>query len=139
VIALPELVGPTLPGVPQGASDGFIPVDPQCRVSGLDRVFAAGDAVDFPVKFGGIAAQQADVAAEAIAALAGAAIEPTEFHPVISGILIGGPRPLYLRADITGGHGTSSEVSDEPIGATMKIAARYLGPYLDARDRAAVR
>ena len=137
VVALPELVGPPVPGVPR-SSGGFIPVDAHCRVSGLDRVYAAGDAVDFPVKFGGIAAQQADVAAEAIAALAGAAVEPAEFHPVISGMLIGGPRPLFMRADITGGHGTSSQVSEEPIGSAAKIAAKYLGPYLDARDRAAV-
>jgi sulfide:quinone oxidoreductase len=140
VIALPELVGPPAPGVPTSSPDGFIPVDAHGRVSGLERVFAAGDAVDFPVKFGGIAAQQADVAAEAIAALAGAPIEPSEFHPVITGILIGGPRPLYMRAHITGGHGASSEVSDEPIGGpATKIAAKYLSPYLEARDGAAVR
>jgi sulfide:quinone oxidoreductase len=139
VIALPELVGPPVPGVPKSASGGFIPVDAHCRVAGLDRVYAAGDAVDFPVKFGGIAAQQADVAAEAIAVLAGASIEPTEFHPVINGILIGGSRPLYMRADLTGGPAASSEVSDEPIGSATKIAAKYLGPLLDARDRAALR
>lgn len=139
VIALPELVGPLVPGVPRSSPNGFIPVNGHGRVSGLERVYAAGDAVDFPVKHGGIAAQQADVAAEAIAALAGASVEPSEFHPVINGILIGGPKPLYMRAHITGGHGMSSEVSDEPIGAPVtKIAAKYLSPYLDARDRAEV-
>jgi len=35
----------------------------------VDRVYAAGDAADFPVKTGGLAAQQADAAAESIAAL----------------------------------------------------------------------
>ena len=35
-------------------------------------MYAAGDASDFPIKHGGLASQQADAAAEAIAALAGA-------------------------------------------------------------------
>ncbi len=140
MIALPELVGPVTPGVPKSSSHNFISVDAHGRVSGLERVYAAGDAVDFPVKHGGIAAQQADVAAEAIAALAGAPVEPSEFRPVITGILIGARRPLYMRAHITGGHGVSSEVSDEPIWSPVtKITAKYLSPYLEARDRAAVR
>ena len=63
------------------AHNGFIPIDAHCKVVGLDRVYAAGDATDFAVKFGGIASQQADTAAEAIAALAGAPIEPKPFHP----------------------------------------------------------
>jgi sulfide:quinone oxidoreductase len=140
VIALPELVGPLAPGVPSAGTGAFIPVDGHGRVMGLERVYAAGDAVEFPIKHGGIAAQQADVAAESIAALGGVPIEPTAFHPVIQGILLGGRRPLYMRAHITGGHGTASEVSDEPIWTPVtKIAAKYLSPYLDARDRAAVR
>lgn len=139
-IALPELVGPPAPGVPTGSEGGFIPVDVHCRVRGLERVYAAGDATAFPVKHGGISAQQADVAAEQIAALAGAAVQPSEFHPVIRGILLGGRGPLYMSANITGGHGSSSTVSDQPIRSpTEKIAAKYLAPYLNSRDRAALR
>ncbi len=52
----------------EDSSGGFIPIDPHCRVCGLEHVYAAGDATDFAVKHGGIAAQQADTAAEAIAA-----------------------------------------------------------------------
>jgi sulfide:quinone oxidoreductase len=140
VIALPELFGPSTPGVPKRDSHGFIPIDVHCRVPGLEAVFAAGDATDFAVKHGGVAAHQADVAAESIAALAGAPVEPSIFHPVVHGILIGGERPLYLSAHITGGHGSSSEVSEEPTWSpATKIAARYLAPYLESRDRAAVR
>ena len=51
------------------------------RGLGLDRVYAAGDATEFPVKHGGIAAQQADAAAEAIAALAGAPWSPGRLNP----------------------------------------------------------
>lgn len=139
-IALPELFGPSPPGVPTDDGHGFIPIDIHCRVPGLQRVFAAGDATNFPVKHGGLAAQQADVAAATIAALAGAPIAPPEFHPVIHAMLLGGDHPLYLSAHITGGHGASSEVSDEPGWApATKIAAKYLAPYLESRDRAAVR
>jgi len=140
IVALPQLFGPGLPGVPTGSAEGFIPVDVHCRVPRLERVYAAGDATDFAVKHGGIAAQQADAAAESIAALAGAPVEPKPFHPVIHGVLLGGEKPLYLRAHITGGHGSSSEVSDLPMWSpASKIAAKYLAPYLESRDRVALR
>lgn len=138
IVALPELVGPSTPGVPGGPQAGFIPVDLRCKVPGIDRVYAAGDATDFPVKHGGIAAQQADVAAQAIAALAGAAPAPAPFHPVIHGILLTGDKPRYLSAHVTGGHGSSSQISETPTWSPpSKIAAKYLAPYLEARDVAA--
>ena len=100
-------------------------------------MFAAGDVTDFPVKMGGIAAQQADVAAQAIAARAGADVDPAPFHPTVHGILLGADKPLYLSAHITGGHGSSSSISEDPSGSPGgKIAARYLAPYLEAHDRA---
>ncbi len=140
VVALPELFGPSTPGVPKRDGHGFIPIDVHCQVPGLERVFAAGDATEFAVKHGGVASQQADVAAEGIAALAGAPVQQTKFHPVIHGILLGGERPLYLSAHITGGHGSSSEVTDKPSWSPgSKIAAKYLAPYLESRERAALR
>ncbi len=140
VIALPELFGPSTPGVPKRDGHGFITVDAHCRVLGLEGVYAAGDVTQFPVKHGGMAAQQADVAAESIAALAGAPVRPSKFHPVIHGILLGADRPLYLSAHVTGGHGSTSEVSEEPTWSPgTKIDAKYLAPYLESRDRAAVR
>ena len=57
-------------------ANGFIPTDNHVQVADEIDVWAAGDATRFPVKQGGIAAQQADTAAEAIAARAGADIEP---------------------------------------------------------------
>jgi sulfide:quinone oxidoreductase len=136
IVALPELYGPSVPGVPTDSEGGFIPVDAHAKVRRLERVYAAGDATDFAIKHGGIAAQQADVAASSIAALAGADVEPQRFHPVIRGILLGPDKPLYLSAHVTGGHGSASEVSETPLWSPpTKISAKYLADYLDARDR----
>jgi sulfide:quinone oxidoreductase len=137
IIALPELFGPAVRGL-RVSSHGFIPVDLHGRVPAAERVYAAGDATDFAVKQGGIASQQADAAAQAIAALAGADIEPEPFKPVIHGMLLTGGAPKFLSARIAGGHGFDSEIADTPSWSpAAKIAARYLAPYLDERDHAA--
>jgi sulfide:quinone oxidoreductase len=136
VFALPELYGPAVRGLVAG-EHGFIPVDAHSRVPGVERVYAAGDATDFELKYGGIAAQQADAAAESIAALAGVAIEPAPLAPIIHGILLTGAAPRYLSARLVGGRGFSSQVTDEPTWSpAVKIAAKYLAPYLDELDRA---
>jgi sulfide:quinone oxidoreductase len=138
IVVLPELLGPAVAGVPS-AGAGFIPVDVHGKVRGTEGVYAAGDATDFAVKHGGIAAQQADVAAQAIAALAGVAYEPAPFHPVIRGILLTGGEPLYLAAHITGGHGSSSYLAETASWSPPhKIAAQYLAPYLESLDRESV-
>ncbi len=139
VVALPELYGPGVRGVPL-SEHGFLRVDMHCRLVEVEHVHAAGDATEFPVKFGGIAAQQADALAEAIAAQAGASVSPQPFHPVIHGILLTGDAPRYLTARITGGQGFSSEISDSPSWSPVaKIAAKHLAPYLDRLDRAGAR
>jgi sulfide:quinone oxidoreductase len=136
VVALPELFGPSVRGL-RVSEQGFIPVDLHSQVRGVERVYAAGDATDFAIKQGGIASQQADAAAQAIAALAGAPVEPQEFEPVIRGVLLTGGKPKYLSAYIAGGHGWSSEVTDAPTWSpAAKISARYLAPYLDKLDAA---
>ncbi len=134
IIALPELYGPPIRGLPV-AEHGFLHVDPHGKVDEAGPVYAAGDATDFPIKHGGLAAQEADAVAEAIAALAGASLEPQPFMPVIKGMLLTDDKPLYLSARITGGRGFSSEISESPIdGPPAKISARYLAPYLRAHD-----
>jgi sulfide:quinone oxidoreductase len=91
-VALPRLEGPSIEGIPAGA-DGFVSTDLHGRVGGLRDVFAAGDMTAFPVKQGGIAAQQAEAAAQAIAALAGARVVPQPFRPVLRGVLLTGGAP----------------------------------------------
>jgi sulfide:quinone oxidoreductase len=133
IVALPELMGPSVRGLPI-AEHGFIPITPYGEVRGVPGVYAAGDATDFAIKHGGIAAQQADVAARSIAAAAGAPLERKQFQPAIRGVLLTGGPPCYLSAQVVGGHGFSSRVSEHPTWwPPTKIAARYLGPYLEER------
>ncbi|HET9102179.1 MAG TPA: hypothetical protein VFN55_02400 [Solirubrobacteraceae bacterium] len=135
VVALPELVGPLVRGLP-AAPYGFVAVDRFCRVPGVPGAFAAGDATSFPVKHGGLAAQQADVVAAGIAARAGADVVPEPFRPRLRGVLRTGRRPLYLSADLIGGHAFSSRVSVQASwDAGEKVVAEHLGPVL-ARARA---
>ena len=132
------LPGPLLRLV-KDVENGFIPIDVHSKVRGVEHVYAAGDATNFAVKHGGIAAEQADAAAEAITALAGIPIDPKPFDPVIHGMLLTGAEPKYLTAHIAGGHDFSSTVSDTATWSPpSKIAARYLAPYLEQLDRRAV-
>lgn len=130
VVALPRLDGRPIDGIPQNR-DGFIVVDEQSRVAGFQDVFAAGDVTSFPVKQGGIAAQQAEAAAEAIAADLGAVAQPRPFRPVLRGLLLTGGAPRYLRHEVSGGHGGTSAVSLEPLWwPPAKIVGRHLAPFL---------
>lgn len=133
VVAVPRLAGPAITGLPVDV-DGFLPVTSYCEVSGVERVYAAGDATDFPVKFGGIAAQQADAAATMIASMAGAPIEPRPFTGIVHGVLLSGGTQgsLYFTARIEGGLARDSRISENPTWSSeAKIAARYMGSYLD--------
>jgi sulfide:quinone oxidoreductase len=106
-------------------------VDATGRLAGFDDVFAAGDATNFPIKQGGLAAQQADAVAEAIAAAVGADIDPQPFRPVLRGLLLTGGSPRFLRADISGMGGDDSVFSSEPLWSPPnKLSAHYLAPYL---------
>jgi sulfide:quinone oxidoreductase len=130
VVALPRLEASRILGIPQDG-DGFIGTDLSGRVRGLRNVYAAGDITQFPIKQGGIAAQQADAVAEAIAAKAGAAVEPHRFTPVLRGLLLTGGVPRYLRSELHGGTGDTSTVSGEALWwPPAKIVGRYLAPAL---------
>ena len=78
VISPPRLEGHRIPGLPADG-DGFIPTDLHGRVVGLERVYAAGDTTAFLVKEGGLATQQADAVAEAIAAASECRSTPSRF------------------------------------------------------------
>jgi sulfide:quinone oxidoreductase len=127
VVALPAIVGRAIRGVPADAH-GFIPVDDHGRVRGVDAVYAVGDGADFPVKQGGLAAQQADAAALHIAAAAGAAVAPEPFRPVLRGLLLTGRAPWFLRGE---GDGAASDASPQALWwPPAKVVGRYLAPFL---------
>jgi sulfide:quinone oxidoreductase len=127
---LPRLYGRPIDGIPH-TRDGFIVVDQQSRIAGFRDVFAAGDVTSFPVKQGGIAAQQADAAAEAIAADLGAIPEARPFRPLLRGLLLTGEAPRYLRHEVSSGRGGTSAVSLEPLWwPPAKIVGRHLAPFL---------
>jgi sulfide:quinone oxidoreductase len=133
VIALPVIQGPRISGLPHD-SDGFVPVNEYGAVAGVADVYAAGDAASFPIKQGGLAAQQADVVAEVIAARAGMDVDPRPFRPVLRGMLLTGSTPAYLRGEPSGGRGEAA-VSDGALWwPPAKIAGRYLAPYLALRQ-----
>jgi len=133
IVHLPLLSGPNCRGI---ACDegGFIVVDERFRVRDADDVFAVGDATAGPHKQGGLAAQQADVVAEEIAWRAGAEHAPRGYRPVMRGLMRTVHGPRYLRAEPPGG-ATAAEVSDSPLWwPASKVAARWLTPWLAARD-----
>jgi sulfide:quinone oxidoreductase len=132
VVSLPRLEGRRIDGLPADP-EGFLTVDEHCRAIGAPDVYAAGDVTSFPVKQGGIATQEADVAAEAIAAAAGAEVEPAPFDPVLRAVLWTGAEPRYLYGRPAGGHGEVSTLTGNPPWHERdgKIIGRRLTPFLD--------
>jgi sulfide:quinone oxidoreductase len=135
VISLPRMEGRRFGGVHHD-EQGFIPTDDHGRVRDLDGVFAAGDITTFPVKQGGIAAQQADVVAETIAAELGCVIVPKPLVPIRRAVRLTGKGPRYLFGHPAGGHGEDSTLTEEPPWPEQrgKIVSRYLSPFLDELD-----
>jgi sulfide:quinone oxidoreductase len=133
IVALPRLYGRAPDGVPVD-DDGFVAVDRHCRVRRMRHAWAAGDGVAFPVKFGGLAAEQADAAAQAIAALAGADVVPRPFRPVLRGRLLTGRSERFMH-HVAGGGGGEGAVADHALWwPPGKVAGRRLAPYLAERD-----
>ena len=129
VIALPRAAARPVAGLPRD-EHGFVLVDAHGRVPGLDGVWAAGDCTAFPIKQGGLAAQQADAAAESIAARAGAAVDPRPFRPVLRGVLLTGRGHRWIRRSLetAGDHGESQRRA--LWWPPTKIAGAHLAPYL---------
>jgi sulfide:quinone oxidoreductase len=130
VIALPLLEGRRIQGLPSDER-GFIPVDHFGRIEEQSREYAAGDVTSFPVKFGGLATEQADVVAQAIAAAAWGAPAPEPFEPVYRGTLVTPNGQIGL------GRGAEDSA---PYGwdPAEKVQGRYLTRFLKTADPAAL-
>jgi len=139
IVTLPKITGPGIHGIPAGTR-WCVPINERCVVPSTEgRVFAAGDATDFPVKHGGISAQQADTAAAGIAHLAGLADRPPALRPVVRGIVLTGGQPLYAEAHVIAGLGWQSQLYEQPPWPPEeKIVAEELGPYLAQLDSSEV-
>jgi sulfide:quinone oxidoreductase len=124
VFALPRLRGRPVLGLPHDG-DGFVPVNDYGRVRGLERIWAVGDMTTRSLRQGGLACQQADVAAADIAALVcGREVEVRAYEPKLEGVLLTGGTPLYLQRD---------QASSEPLSSTpQKVAGERLGPYVES-------
>jgi sulfide:quinone oxidoreductase len=131
VVALPRLEGPSIGGL-RCTPAGFVKVGEHGLVDGEDCIYAAGDATDFPIKQGGLAAQQADAVAAHIAVRAGATARLEPAAPVLRAALLTGAGSRYLRRELGDALG-GTEIRDDPIWwPPAKIAGRHLAPYLAA-------
>jgi sulfide:quinone oxidoreductase len=131
VVTLADVVARPVPGLPSDRA-GFVPVDRYGRVAGEEAVYAAGEATSFPLRQGGIAAQQADVVAMSIAARYAGGAAPSPFAPVLRGRLTTSGAPLYLQARPSGQSLASHRALWSP---PEKIAGRYVAPYLASAAR----
>jgi hypothetical protein len=92
--AMPRAAGYALAGVPNDER-GFILCDAHGQIAGT--VVGGRRRDGLPIKQGGLAAQQADAAAEAVAARAGTDVEPQPFRPVLRGVLLTGRGQQWTR------------------------------------------
>lgn len=128
VVALPEVRGLAIPGTDHDER-GFIRVQDNWRMRGADHVWAIGDAAAYPVKFGGLATQQADQAAADIARLTGVAVATPNRGMTLRGVLLTGSTPRALG-------------SQPPFSLTLrpmwrpeeKVHGYYLSTYLGLLD-----
>jgi hypothetical protein len=116
VVSAPELAAATLPGLPTEAR-GLVPADEFGRVDGRDDLYVVGEASAEHVGHGGIAAQQAETAASAIAALIDPALAPRPVRPVIRAAVLAGDETLYIRAELDG------QRRSEPATRPLVVAA----------------
>jgi sulfide:quinone oxidoreductase len=147
VVAVPELRGPRITGMPSDLQ-GFVATDALGGVIGLADVYAAGDMTSYPIKQGGLATQQADLIAQCIASDHGASVMQSRVHRVLRARLVGGASPVYLRTELdelgqptaaSTVHGHFNDSESVSLTPPEKVFGRYLTPYLQTRRPATPR
>jgi sulfide:quinone oxidoreductase len=132
LITLPRLTGPAIRGLATD-DEGFVRVDQSGRMAGQENIYAAGDGTTAPIKQGGLASQQADTVAEHLAARLGAISHHAPVQGTLRAVLLTGEEPLYLRADVDLGGGSSRAARHPLWWPPAKVAASYLSDYLYER------
>lgn len=100
LISLPTMVGPGIAGITADAA-GFVGVEPDLRVCGSERVWAAGGCIATALEHSALSAQQADVAVAAIVAqLRPGADVPAA--PELTGFLLSERRRQWLAENPAG-------------------------------------
>lgn len=126
VVALPVSRGPGLAGLPMDG-EGFVRCAPDGSVEAAPGVRVVGDAGDFPIKRGGVACQQADSVAAAIARRLGASVDDLPFMPAM-------PEWVWDGADGWLARGGDRQLAEgSPPSAwwpVPKTAGRFLAPFL---------
>jgi CheY-like chemotaxis protein len=133
--------------MPEGSSLDAVPdirsEAPNTRIvvltmqKGLDDVYAAGDMTAFPVKQGGLAAQQADGIANTIARGLGLPVRELDHRLVLQAHLVGGSVPLFLRTELDWQGRPAAGATHVERAAELsstKVLGRYLTPYLEQLD-----
>jgi sulfide:quinone oxidoreductase len=131
VLFLPAVHGPAVAGTSH-EPQGFLPVDDHGRVSGQGGIYAAGDATALTLKHSTLASAQATAAAEAIAAAAGADIEPRPWSATLYGI-------VTLPPHFPAATGSPWLRKGQPVTHCLwwppgHVAGRHLAPYLASSD-----
>lgn len=125
VVALPVMRGPSLAGLPADDA-GFVLCGEDGTVAGAPGVHVIGDAGTFPVKRAGIACQQADSVAAAVARDLGMDAEDLPFLPPMPEWVWDGTDGWLLRerrpAETTG--------EDTRWWPVPKMSGRFLAPFL---------
>jgi sulfide:quinone oxidoreductase len=135
LVALPRLVGPCIGGLTDERG-AFLATDDSGRVIGARAVYAAGDATDFPIKQGGIATEQADNAAQAIAADLGRRVTARPAAPILRARLYTDGEPMFMRRDLADPDRDHALLESRPLwwpGA--KLYGRHLAPLLASLGR----
>jgi sulfide:quinone oxidoreductase len=125
VVALPGVDGPRIPGTTQDDA-GFILVGPGGLMCGGESVWAAGDAIAYPVKLGALASQQADAVAGEIAARVGVQMPARPAGLRLQGVLMTGGAPRVVGA----GPSTTETDHRQIWRPEDKVHGTYLTPYL---------
>ena len=129
---VPAVRGPGVGGTAHDDS-GFVRVDEHARVRGQDGVYGVGDATALSLKHSTLAARQGTAAAEAIAAAAGANVDPEPWSPKLYGF-------LTLPPHFPSAPGSPWLDDGEPVTHCLwwppgHVAGRHLAPYLASVDR----